>query len=121
MRRAQKRIVKVVAPTRRWLCCCFRSRVGADEATVDGTRAKRLGQIKSKELEENAPLSFIHVLLHFHGTVMDRIYPQLLLIIAVSVFCYVWDRNRGTMPLIDIPNTAHSIFGEAHAGRPVGE
>ena len=67
--------------------------------------------IKVRNMQEDTPLSFVWNLLHFHGTVLQRIYPQLLLVVAVAVFCYLWDQLRGGLPIIDIPNYAHAIFG----------
>ena len=53
----------------------------------------------------------------FVGTVTETIYPQLILVVALAVLCYIWERDRDPKTAtITITSTAHAIFGGCAAG-----
>ena len=66
--------------------------------------------IRYRTLDEDAPFAFFFALFHLRGTVHERIYPQLILSIIVSVFAYVYNVDVGTNGGF-LSNVAHASFG----------
>ena len=65
--------------------------------------------IKFRELEEDAPTAFLTSLFHVRGTVHEHIWPQLLLVLAVSIFAYAHNGSLGNTGYFS--NIAHAGFG----------
>ena len=71
--------------------------------------------IKFARLEEDTPLSFLFALVEFKGTVLRRIYPQLLLVVLVSVLAWFYcGTEDGTCAHWHFPYVAHALFGRLY-------